>query len=97
VLFSESLEINTNCLPQSPILKVSLGIFLKQLNDVLIECVVIGVVRTELLSASHSAEMLLHVRAGRMNESGGKKNLMTMRFLRRFPNENQFPIGNFYL
>jgi hypothetical protein len=57
VLFSESLEINTNCLSQSSILKISLDIFLKQLNDVLIECVAIDVVRTELLSASHSAEL----------------------------------------
>jgi hypothetical protein len=39
--------------------------------------------------------MLLHVQAKRVNES--EKELMTMRFLKRFSNENQFSIEIFYL
>jgi hypothetical protein len=48
VLFSELSEISPNRFVQQPILKLSLSIFLKQLNDVLIECVAIDIVRVEL-------------------------------------------------
>jgi hypothetical protein len=52
MLFSELSEIEVNCISQSSILKVSLSIFLKQVNDVLIECVAIDIVRIELMTRS---------------------------------------------
>jgi hypothetical protein len=48
VLFSELSEISPNFFVQPSILKLSLSISLKQLNDVLIKCVAIGIVRVKL-------------------------------------------------
>jgi hypothetical protein len=61
VLFSKLSEISPNRFVQPSILKLSLRVSLKQLNDVLIECVAIGIVRVKLTRSGILPSAMLSV------------------------------------